>query len=254
MAQGSFGYGQLTPNDTASEMSVISFICKQMMAQMETMRLVQVKAVHGNGETDTAGTVDVLPLVNQIDGRGNSTAHGTVYGIPWWRLQGGKNAVICDPVVGDIGYVSVSSRDISSVKATRKQSNPGSYRRFDLADGVYVGGVLNVAPDQYVVFTETGVRLVDKNGNSVAMSDSGIVMTDKFSHVVSMSSTGITLKGNVIVDGNLVTNQTLEVKGSATFDGSAVITGSVEFKSGAVADGDLEIKGSLTVDTNLLVK
>lgn len=189
----SAGYGQQDPSTSTDEFNVISFIVSQMMGQMATMRLVQVKAVHSDGEVAAAGTVDVLPLVNQIDGAGNSTPHGTVYGIPWQRLQGGRNAVICDPQVDDIGYVDVSDRDISSVKASRKQSNPGSYRKFDLADGVYVGGCLNQAPTQYILFTNDKIKMVQKDGNSVLLDEGGITVTDKSGNVVLLDTSGIAL-------------------------------------------------------------
>jgi hypothetical protein len=122
--------------------------------------------------------VDVLPLVSQVDGNGNATPHGTVTGLPWSRVQGGKNAIICDPQVGDIGYVVACDRDISGVVRSGKQSTPGSSREFDVADGIYAGGCLNVAPNQYLVFTTSGVRLVDSFGNSIAMTATGMTLAD----------------------------------------------------------------------------
>ena len=209
---GKFGYGQQEPNDSSSDFNKISFLARQLVARLETMKLVQVKAVHTNGEVAAAGTVDVLPLVNQIDGSGNATPHGTVYGLPWSRVQGGKNAIICDPQAGDIGYVVVSDRDISNVKSTGKQSNPGSFRKFTIADGIYAGGALNVAPNQYLIFTAAGVRLVDANGNSIAMAKAGITLTDSNGNVLSMSSAGITVTtvggGDFVVNGISVTKHT----------------------------------------------
>lgn len=199
---GSFGYGQQEPNDSSDQFAAIAFLVRQMIARLDTMKIVQVKAVHGGaGAIEAAGTVDVLPLVNQVDGSGNATPHGTVYGVPWWRLQGGSSAVVCDPEVGDIGFVSVADRDVSAVKATRKQSNPGSFRRYNVADGVYVGGCLNVAPDQYLVFTAAGARLIDRNGNSVAMSSAGMVLTDSHGNVISTAAGGMVLTD---VNGNQI--------------------------------------------------
>lgn len=158
-------------------MAAIAFIVRQKIAEISTTKLVQVQTVHGGG-TAGAGTVDVLPLVQQIDGNGNGTSHGVVYGLPWSRLQGGDSAVICDPVAGDIGYVVASDRDISKVKATSAQALPGSRRQFDIADGIYAGSCLTVAPNQYLIFTATGVRLIDRNGNSVNMGPSGMSLDD----------------------------------------------------------------------------
>ena len=102
-----FGYGHQQPSDAAHPLNARDFHIRQIIARMNTMKLVQVTAVHGGGLA-AAGTVDVLPLVSQIDGNGNVTPHGIVSGIPWSRVQGGLNAIICDPQKDDIGYVVAS--------------------------------------------------------------------------------------------------------------------------------------------------
>ena len=238
MTDTGFGYGQQGPSDSGSNFEVIAFIVRQMMAQMNTMKLVQVVAVSGGaGAIDPAGTVDVLPLVNQVDGNGNATPHGTVYGIPWFRLQGGLNAVIVDPIVGDIGYVVASDRDISSVKATLKRSNPGSFRKFDIADGVYVGGCLNLAPNQYLVFTEDGVRLVDKSGNSVAMAASGMTLTDSVGNVISTAAGGISITPK--------TGQPCTVNGNLVVTGNLLLEGNIESQTGATYAGDIKTLGNI---------
>lgn len=233
------GYGQQIPTDASDDFNATAFLVSQMTGRMETMKLVQVVAVHGGaGAIAPAGTVDVLPLVNQVDGGGHATTHGTVFGIPWSRVQGGANAVVCDPVIGDVGYVVASDRDISNVKATGKRSNPGSSRRFNIADGVYAGGALNVAPDQYLVFTADGVRLVDKNGNSVAMTAAGITLTDSTGNVVSTSSGGISLSPHgtlpCTVNGNLVVT------------GNLLLEGNIESQAGGVYAGNLQTLGDIT--------
>lgn len=232
------GYGQQTPNSSTDDFNRVSFIVQQMIGRMMTMMPVQVTAVQaGAGSPPVAGTVSVQPLVNQIDGDGNATSHGVVNGIPWFRLQGGKNAVICEPEVGDIGYVDVSSRDISAVKSTKARANPGSRRKFSLSDGVYVGGFLNVAPNQYLIFTATGIRVVDKNGNSLAMDNSGITATDLSGNVISTTSTGITLTPKsgqpVTVAGSLIVQNNLELGGS--FQGA----------TGGLYAGDLKTSGNI---------
>lgn len=206
---GNFGFGQMFPEDYANDMAVTSFIARQMIAMLDTVKLVQVLAVYGGG-VGPAGTVDVLPLVNQVDGNFNpappppgskSVPHGKVEGIPWSRIQGGANAVICDPQVSDIGYVVCTDRDISNAVARNGMLSgtsllgigidPASWRNFSICDGVYVGGCLNVAPNQYLIFTATGVRLVDSYGNSVAMGPGGITMSDFSGNVIETSSAGV---------------------------------------------------------------
>lgn len=155
------GYeGPAGPVDGASEFNAQAFLIRQILSQMATVTVVKVVGVTNAGGITPAGTVDVIPMVNQIDGAGNATPHGTIYKLPYSRLQGGANAVIIDPKVDDIGIVVFASHDISSVKSTRKVSNPGSRRRFDWADGIYIGWILNGTPTQYVGISDEGVFAV----------------------------------------------------------------------------------------------
>lgn len=181
------GYGFLTPNAQNSELGVIEFVVRRMVAEMSTSKLVRVTAVTGGG-LDGAGTVDVLPLVQQVDGNGYGTPHGIVPGLPWSRLQGGANAIICDPEVDDIGYVVAMDRDTSRVRATRDAALPGTGRQFDIADGIYAGSCLAVTPDQYVIFTADGIRVVDRNGNSVSLGSTGMTLQDLNGNKIIMAA------------------------------------------------------------------
>ena len=145
-----------------------SFLIWQILRSISGAKLVKVVGTTNNGGVSPVGFVDVQPLVNQLDGWNNATPHGTVYHLPYFRLQGGTNAVIIDPQVGDIGVAVVEDRDISSVKATKAQANPGSKRIFDIADGLYLGGFLNGTPQQYVQFSSSGIALVSPTQISLA--------------------------------------------------------------------------------------
>lgn len=188
MSDADQGYGQQTFDDSASELNAVARIVRQMIEQMSTMKLVKVVAVTGGGAGQPAGTVDVQPLVSQVDGNGYGTPHGVVPGLPWSRLQGGNSAVICDPMVGDLGYVVAADRDTSKVRASLGPALPGTRRKYDIADGVYAGGCLNSAPGQYLIFTSTGIRMVDVNGNSVSMGPTGMTLADVNGNQVIMAA------------------------------------------------------------------
>lgn len=206
------GYQGLT--DDTSEFNIVSFIVQQALARVRTVQLVKVLAV-SSGDTGPVGTVDVQIMVNQLDAQGNSTQHGTIHTIPAWRLQGGGNAVVCDPVVGDIGWAGFCDRDISVVKKTKAVGNPGSWRQFDVADGVYIGGFLNGAPTQYWRFSSAGIDARDGNGNTIVMDSSGVkvngVLFDRsgnVSGVADLTTTGDASLGGgskkVVLDGDPV--------------------------------------------------
>ena len=153
-------YGAKLAPDSNDEYNALLFMVRQVLANCSHVALVRVESVTSTGELAEASTVDVLPLVNQLDGQGNAWPHGVVNGLIYLRVQGGKNAIIMDPEVGDIGIAVFADRDISSVVATKDQANPGSARRFDMADGIYLGGVLNGVPEQFVRFSADGIEIV----------------------------------------------------------------------------------------------
>jgi Phage protein Gp138 N-terminal domain/GpV Apex motif len=166
----------------SSEYNRLRFVFQQLMARAATATLVMVKAVHNAGELAPVGLIDVQPMVAQIDGAGKTTPHGIIHNIPYMRVQGGANAVIIDPVVGDIGLAVFASRDISSVKATKQPSGPGSRRRHSMADGLYIGGFLNAVPTQFIRFSGDGVEI---------------------------KSTTVTITGDVHITGDVQVDKTL---------------------------------------------
>lgn len=169
--------GLLTPQDTWGLFNNISFVIRQWLNKVQTATPVKVVSCTNEGGLSPFGFVDVQPLVNQIDGQGNATPHATVFGLPYMRIQGGSNAIILDPKPGDIGVAVFASRDISKVKNTQGQSNPGSLRTFDYADGMYLGGILNGTPTQYIQFSDEGIAVVSPNGATITAPNVSITKT-----------------------------------------------------------------------------
>jgi hypothetical protein len=161
MSSSQVSLGQLQPWSQWGTYNAIQFAIKQALNKMQTATLVQVQACTNSGGLDAIGTVDVMPLVSQVDGNGNAWPHGTIYGIPYCRLVGGANAVIMDPQVGDIGVMVSASRDISKVVSTQAQALPGTGRKYHFSDSIYIGGCLqSAAPTQYVQFNSNGITVV----------------------------------------------------------------------------------------------
>lgn len=160
-----------TPADVASEYAALQFVISQILGRVQTAALVRVLAVTNDGGASAAGSVDVQPLVNQMTGDRQAVPHGTLHKVPYLRIQGGANAVIMDPQVGDIGVCVFCSRDISAVKTAKGPANPGSFRTFDFADGLYLGGFLNGVPTQYVQFNTDGITLVSPTRVTIQAPD-----------------------------------------------------------------------------------
>jgi len=154
---GVVGFQEVT--DTASDLNAQSFLVNQIIGRLATTALVKVLSVTNSGGVEAVGFVDVQPMVHQVDGTGNPTPHGRITNIPYFRLQGGSDAIILDPKVGDIGICVFCSRDISQIKRSKAPGAPASRRRYGWGDGLYVGGVLNGVPEQYVRFSSAGIEV-----------------------------------------------------------------------------------------------
>lgn len=191
--------GQAVPNNAADPYSAMMFVIRQYLTGVRTTMLVQVKAVTNSGGVTPVGKVDVQPLVHQVDANGEIVPHGTVYGMPYMRIQGGTNAVILDPQVGDIGLAVMADRDISAVVSTKAAAAPGSNRRNNFSDGLYIGGFLNGTPTQYVQFSGAGIEV--------------------------LSPTKVTIHApTVAVEGNMTVTGSVVAQGEVTGNGVALST------------------------------
>lgn len=146
--------GQAGLPTTTSDWNRFEFAARSLINKLATATLVRVVALGSS-----PGLVDIQPLVAQLDGVGNAVPHGTVHDVPCWRYQAGGSAVILDPVPGDLGLAVFAHTDISSVKKTKAPGTPGSRRRFDYSDGIYLGGLLNGEPTQFLRMDADGITL-----------------------------------------------------------------------------------------------
>jgi len=194
--------GAQKPQTTWGEYNQIIFAVQQAIAKLQTATLVRVEACTNDGDLSPVGFVDVLPLVNQIDGSGNPTPHAVVYGLPYLRIQGGANAVIIDPQPGDIGLAVFASRDISKVKSTKAQANPGSYRSYDFSDGIYLGGILNGVPTQFVRFGTDGITVTSEtaitlNAPAITLEGGDVTIAQNLTVIGAIVGAGINLQTHV---------------------------------------------------------
>src|SRR3990172_3773568 len=195
--------GQLKPSSTWGEFNNIAFMVQQALSKMQTATLVRVESCTNAGALSSVGLVDVTPLVNQLDGQGNPTPHVTIHNIPYLRLQGGANGIIMDPQKGDIGVCVFASRDISKIKATKKQGNPGSFRQYSFSDGMYLGGMLNGTPTQYVQFSAAGIKI--HSPVAVVLDAPDIQLNAATVEINGTTSTTVTTP-TFTVNGNTVLN------------------------------------------------
>jgi hypothetical protein len=225
--------GQLKPNTTWGEFNNLSFVVQQALSKMQTATLVRIESCTNSGGLSPVGYVDVTPLVNQIDGQGNAIKHVTIYNLPYFRLQGGANGIIIDPQKNDIGVAVFASRDISKIKTTKKQGNPGSRRQYSFADGLYLGGMLNGTPTQYIQFNTTGIRI--HSPTQIKLDAPDVLIEAQTVEINASTSTTITTP-IFTVNGETVLNGPL-TQGKGDAGGACQMLGPLDVVNDVIATG-----------------
>lgn len=183
-----------------SEYNALNFMVVNTIRRMvNTAEVVQVMGVEAGGSGATSGYVDVRPLVCQTDNENNVIPPTTFYHLPYSRVQGGKAALVIDPIVGDIGIAIFTKRDSSNVvPGTDEPVQPGSFRVYSQADGFYIGGFLNQTPDTFLELDQNGnavltapTRVTVNTADCVINADNSIAMNCQTFAVNASVSAGI---------------------------------------------------------------
>ncbi len=218
-----------TPQDTTTETNAQQFLMRQFLMGKAFITLALVTSVSESGEV-----VSVRPMVEGFTGGGDLIPNSVIHGVPVWRLQRGASAVIMPPVEGDIGLIAICDRDITAVKKTKQSALPGSNRTHSYSDAIYLGGVLNAEPSQYVKFANDGIDIVSPlvvqvNGNTVVVN-----ADDKISlNAPIIEANGQLTQGSGSFGGNAIFGGTITATGEVTGNGIHLST----HKHGGVQTG-----------------
>ncbi len=201
-----------TGTDTDTEYAALRFIITSILARVATTIPVKVISCSNQGGLSAWGTVSVQPLVAQVSGDNTAVQHGQLFNLPYLRIQGGTNAIIMDPQPGDIGAACFCSRDISSLKQQTAIDQikggsivgvpPASARQYSMSDGIYMGGMLNAVPVQYIRFASNEIEVV---------SPTKIKLTAPTVEISASTEVKITSTTKVTVD-----SPANDIKGGAT--------------------------------------
>lgn len=171
----------------SSEFNAMEFLIRNtILGLVNTAIPVIVTAVDAGGAGAATGYVTVKPLVCQVDGFGETLDPAELFRVPYARVQGGVAALVIDPVVGDVGLAVFAKSDCSNVAQMQsKPVQPGSFRKFSMSDGFYIGGFLNRAPsvyievkqDQSIVITAAGGVTV--NAPTVTVPSGDVIASGK---------------------------------------------------------------------------
>lgn len=142
---------------SSNPLNSMEFFIRSLISQVVSTSLpVVVTAVERKGEDAGAGYVTVKPLLQPRNNSGDGLEVTTIPKLPYFRLQHGKAAIICDPRVGDIGLAVVAKHDISNINGSTTPKVPATYRKFDPSDSFYIGGFWGKAPEVFIHLEDEG--------------------------------------------------------------------------------------------------
>ena len=191
-------------NDFAgsSPINALEFFVKSLISKtVYTAFPVTVTAVERTGTGSGAGYVTVKPLLMPRNVEAQGIAVTTIPRLPYFRLQHGTAAVVCDPKIGDIGLAVVAKHDI-----------PATFREFDRSDSFYIGGFWGPAPSTFIHIEDSGEITVEAPASVVIKTDSCTINSKtielKGSTSISLNSPQINLNGAISGGGSGGANAT----------------------------------------------
>ncbi len=228
------GTRKLTTANTYT--NAVSFLIEALIRDgVNTAEVVAVMSVEAGGPGGMTGYVNVKPLVCQLDASGNALPPAEIARLPYSRIQGGIAALVMDPQPGDIGLAVFAKRDSSGVRrGAATPVPPGSFRQFDQADGFYIGGFLNKAPEIWL----------ELNQQKQAVLHAPVSVTIKTAQC-TVDAPETLFTGNITVAGNATAAGNITWGGTAQGQG-----GPAQFSNGINNSGGSIVSGSLRLDTH----
>lgn len=129
---------------------------------------------------DTNNTVSLQPAIQAVLTDNSFKTLPQLLNVPVLELGGNGLSIKIPLKAGDTGIVIFCDRDITLFKQEKKNTQPNTLRKHDLADGIFV-------PMRF--------------GN--AGSSNVLIQNDDGSTQLEITSSGINVKGNITVDGTI---------------------------------------------------
>lgn len=192
-------------NSGASEFNALSFMIEQAIKGMVNTAIpVRVDSCTKPGVGGAAGYVSATPLVQQRGADGKALDTVSLPQLPYIRLSASTAAIVIDPQPGDVGFAVFAQQDISNLKAG--SSDPvqaGSFRTFDMSDGVFIPAILGVTPTTYIHLDPENGEITLKAPTKITIEAPQIELKGPVTMGGAGSSDTITLDGNVSTNGNI---------------------------------------------------
>jgi len=191
------------PADFLDNLNALSYIINNIVRKVNTTEIVKVVAVN-----TANNTIDVIPIVKNVNIENKPIEESIIYGIRYFQWQYGTNALISEPVVGDIGFIVICKKDISQAE----NGIIASYREYCLADGIYIGGIcgMNAIPTQYIKFDANGISITSPTALDITAPVVNVTASTSAtitSPAINLGGTGgkkVALDGDQVKSGNTV--------------------------------------------------
>lgn len=188
-------------NTGASAFNALDFLVENAIKQKVNVAIpVRVDSCTAPGPDAPAGYVSATPLVAQRDADGKALEQVSIPQLPFFRLCCGSAAVVTDPQPGDVGLAVFAQSDISGLQAGKSETvPPGSFRSFDMSDGIYLGGILGTAPQTYLHLDPQKGEITIKCPTKVTIEVPEVEIKARSS--VTMDTPLVTVKGIIVQTG-----------------------------------------------------
>lgn len=227
------------PFVNVSQVEMLQYVLDGYLATKCFIEPVKVIAVDEEKQE-----VDVLPLITYASKADQTVIDSkTIYSIPIFQLQRSNSAIIMMPVVNDIGLILVCDGNITSIKETKKPSVAQSTRRHSRSDAIYLGGLLNAKPTQYIEFKDDSILInaPDKVTTKTKIND--IIATEQLNITTSEAifnvegyTTVNAQNATITVDELEIYAQKVSIRGDTNIRGNLTVSGDISDGVGKLSD------------------
>lgn len=195
------------------------------------------------------GFVDIQLMIEQTNGqkKGNETA--IICNVPYVRIQGGTNAVIIDPEINDLGVAIFASRDITNFKEARRQTPPATWRKFSISDAIYIGGIRNQKPVQYIHFRNDGIEIYSPK--RVHITTPTVLIDSDNTTINTSAKTTINANGGCEINAETTNNGNVLINGNTKISGNLLVGGIIGQTGEAGGGGNVSLIGPVNVVNDL---
>lgn len=195
------------------------------------------------------GFVDIQLMIEQTNGqkKGNETA--IICNVPYIRIQGGTNAVIIDPEINDLGVAIFASRDITNFKEARRQTPPATWRKFSISDAIYIGGIRNQKPVQYIHFRNDGIEIYSPK--RVHITTPTVLIDSDNTTINTSAKTTINANGGCEINAETTNNGNVKINGNTKISGDLLVGGIIGQTGEGGGGGNVSLIGPVNVVNDL---